>query len=74
VGQDHGKGGLRGYDGGKRIKGRQGHLLVDTQGLVWKVKVHAAGLRDKEGAQLLAPCWEYSPGWPRSGGTMAMGA
>jgi hypothetical protein len=26
---------------------------VDTPGLVWKVKVHAAGLRDKEGAQLL---------------------
>jgi putative transposase len=24
----------RGYDGGKKVKGRKRHLLVDTQGLV----------------------------------------
>ena len=32
----------RGYDGGKKVKGRKRHLLVDTQGLVLKAKVHAA--------------------------------
>ena len=30
----------RGYDGGKKVKGRKRHLLVDTQGLVLKAKVH----------------------------------
>ena len=31
----------RGYDGGKKIKGRKRHLLVDTQGLVLGAKVHS---------------------------------
>ncbi len=30
----------RGYDGGKKIKGRKRHLLVDTEGFVLKAKVH----------------------------------
>ena len=30
-------GGLKGYDGGKKVKGRRRHLLVDTQGLVLSV-------------------------------------
>jgi hypothetical protein len=40
-----GVGGERGYDGGKKVKGRKRHLLVDTEGLVLKVKVHVANLR-----------------------------
>jgi putative transposase len=36
----------RGYDGGKKVKGRKRHLLVDTQGLVLKAKVHAASIMD----------------------------
>ena len=32
----------RGYDGGKKVKGRKRHLLVDTQALVLKAKVHSA--------------------------------
>ncbi len=32
----------RGYDGGKKVKGRKCHLLVDTQGLVLRAKVHSA--------------------------------
>ena len=35
------------------MKGRKRHLLVDTQGLLLKVKVHEAGLHDQEGAKLL---------------------
>ena len=36
-------GGERGFDPGKKVKGRnQRHLLVDTQGLVMRVRVHAA--------------------------------
>jgi hypothetical protein len=33
-----GVGGERGYDGGKKVKGRKRHLLVDTEGLVLKAK------------------------------------
>jgi putative transposase len=36
-----GVGGERGYDGGKKVKGRKRHLFVDTQGLVLKVKVQS---------------------------------
>jgi putative transposase len=35
----------RGYDGGKKVRGRKRHLLVDTEGLVLKAKVHSAKVR-----------------------------
>ena len=40
-------GGVRGYDGAKKLRGRKRHLLVDTLGLVLKAKVHAADLQDR---------------------------
>jgi putative transposase len=43
----------RGYDGGKKVKGRKRHLLVDTQGLVLKAKVHAASVMDRDGVKPL---------------------
>jgi len=43
----------RGYDGGKKVKGRKRHLLVDTQGFVLKAKVLAANTADQEGAKQL---------------------
>ena len=43
----------RGYDGGKKVKGRKRHLLVDTQGLVLKAKVHSAKVQDREGIKIL---------------------
>ena len=46
-------GGPRGYDGGKKIKGRKRHLLVDTQGNLLKTKVQPAGIHDRAGAELL---------------------
>jgi hypothetical protein len=42
-----GVGGVRGYDGGKKVKGRKRHLLVDTEGLVLKAKVHVANVVDQ---------------------------
>ena len=36
----------RGYDGGKKIKGRKRHLLVDTLGLLMAVLVTGAGVDD----------------------------
>jgi hypothetical protein len=38
----------RGYDGGKKVKGRKRHLLVDTEGFVLKAKVHSAKVMDFE--------------------------
>jgi putative transposase len=38
----------RGYDGGKKVKGSKRHLLVDTEGLVLKAKVHSAKVMDFE--------------------------
>ena len=43
----------RGYDGAKKIKGRQRHLLVDTLGLLIAVAVLAANLDDGTAAPLL---------------------
>ncbi len=43
----------RGYDGAKKIKGRKRHLLVDTQGLVLKTKVHSARVMDRDGIKTL---------------------
>jgi putative transposase len=43
----------RGYDGGKKVRGRKRHLLVDTEGLVLKVKVHSAKVPDQDGIRLL---------------------
>jgi putative transposase len=46
-------GGERGYDGGKKVKGRKRHLLGDTQGLVLEAKVHSANIQDRDGVKLL---------------------
>jgi transposase len=47
------KGGIRGYDGGKKISGRKRHLLVDSNGLVSGVVVHEGNIADRDGARLL---------------------
>ena len=46
-------GGLRGFDGGKKINGRKRHILVDTLGLVLKAVVHSAAIQDRAGVPLL---------------------
>jgi putative transposase len=43
----------RGYDGGKKVRGRKRHLLVDTEGLVLKAKIHSAKVPDQDGLALL---------------------
>jgi len=48
-----GVGGLRGYDGGKQVKGRKRHLLVDTEGLVLRAVVHPASIMDRDGVKLV---------------------
>ncbi len=54
VGQDNGKRGpCRGYDAGKKVKGRKRHVVVDTLGLTVGVVVHAASVQDRDGARKL---------------------
>ena len=43
----------RGYDVGKKIKGRKRHILVGTEGFVLKAKVHSAEVMDYEGIKTL---------------------
>jgi putative transposase len=43
----------RGYDGGKKVRGRKRHLLVDTEGLVLEARVHSAKVPDEDGIKLL---------------------
>ena len=48
--------GVRGFDGGKKVKGAKRHIVVDTLGLLISVVVHSAGIHDNQGAFLvLAP-------------------
>ena len=55
-------GGVRGYDGGKKIKGRKRHAMVDTDGRALKLHVHAADVQDRDGA---GPLLRASrPSWP----------
>jgi transposase len=43
-------GGPRGYDAGKKVKGRKRHALVDTDGRALVLVAHAADLQDRDGA------------------------
>jgi len=49
----------RGYDGGKRIKGRKRHIIVDTMGLILTVVVHAANIHDSQAAMEVISCLRY---------------
>ncbi len=43
-------GGPRGFDAGKKIKGRKRHIVTDTEGHLVGVHVHAADIQDRDGA------------------------
>ena len=43
----------RGYDGGKKVKGRKRHLLVDTLGLLVAILITGAGMDDGVAAPTL---------------------
>lgn len=42
--------GPRGYDAGKRVKGRKRHILTDTDGRLVAAQVHTADIQDRDGA------------------------
>lgn len=47
------QGGVSGYDGNKKVKGRKRHILVDTLGNLLEVVVSAANLDERSGAKAL---------------------
>ncbi len=51
LGQERWKRGQRGFDAGKKTKGRKQHIAVDTLGFILAVVVHSAGIQDRTGAR-----------------------
>ena len=58
-------GGPRGFDAGKKVKGRKRHILTDTGGLLVAARVHAANIQDRDGAPALLASIRYSFPWLR---------
>ena len=44
----------RGYDGGKKIKGRKRHIAVDVEGFPIVIVVHEASVQDRDGVVIRA--------------------
>jgi transposase len=45
-------GGPRGYDAGKKVKGRKRHIVTDTLGVLLSCIVHEADIQDRDGAKI----------------------
>lgn len=55
-------GGPRGYDAGKKIKGRKRHIATDTAGNLLDALVHPADIQDRDGApDLIERCRDAYP-------------
>lgn len=46
-------GGPRGFDAGKKVKGRKRHILTDTEGHLVHAVIHTADIQDRDGAPLV---------------------
>ena len=46
-------GGPRGYDAGKKVKGRKRHVLTDTEGNLVHAVIHTADIQDRDGAPMV---------------------
>ena len=44
----------KGFDGGKLIKGRKRHIIVDVMGLLLVVMVHSASIQERRGFKILS--------------------
>ena len=58
-------GGPRGYDAGKKTKGRKRHIITDTDGNLVHVLIHTADIQDRDGAPDLLASIRYSFPWLR---------
>lgn len=58
-------GGPRGFDAGKKVKGRKRHILTDTTGLLVGAIVHEASVQDRDGAAILLASVRREHPWLR---------
>ena len=58
-------GGIRGFDAGKKIKGRKRHIITDTGGLLVGAVVHAASIQDRDGAPAVLDSIRSAFPWSR---------
>ena len=58
-------GGPRGFDAGKKVKGRKRHILTDTSGLLVGAIVHEASVQDRDGAAVLLASMGRAYPWLR---------
>ena len=65
-------GGPRGYDAGKRVKGRKRHIVADTAGLLLAARIHTADGQDRDGAPDLPASARAT--WPKLRHVFAAGA
>src|ERR687891_1673438 len=58
-------GGPRGFDAGKKIKGRKRHIVTDTLGHLVGLKVHPADIQDRDGAVAVLASIRFLYPWLR---------
>jgi putative transposase len=58
-------GGVRGLDGNKQLVGVKRHILVDTEGFLLSVVVHAASIPDRKGGQRVLEAAGAGCAYPR---------
>ena len=58
-------GGVRGFDAGKKVKGRKRHIITDTVGLLVGLVVHSAHIQDRDGAPRLLKSIQSAHPWLR---------
>jgi transposase len=58
-------GGPRGYDAGKKVKGRKRHIVTDTLGLPVALVVHEADIQDRDGAPGVLASIRHTHPWLR---------
>jgi hypothetical protein len=49
----------KGYDGGRKIKGRKRHIVTDTLGLLMATVIHSADIQDRKGSKLVMEQLRY---------------
>jgi transposase len=58
-------GGTRGFDAGKKVKGRERRIVTDTLGLMVGLVVHGADIQDRDGAPEVLKSIRARWPWPR---------
>ncbi len=58
-------GGVRGYDAGKKTRGRKRHIVTDTLGLLIGLLVHGADIQDRDGAPVVLKSIRHAFPWLR---------